>query len=182
MLQPCKARGGQGIRCAGQTAEIAFLDVTYSDPDCGLPTSIVAKYTSQNPQVITDIIANYDQYRREKLFYKEFPDVGIATPECIYVDYDQGKQEVVLLLANLSPAESPSWAVSDAQVAMAVAALPGLHAKWWQDPILRQKDWIVQFDNKDFFGAAMGAAHMVAPIIKELYGDVEVPARHGAHG
>ena len=54
----------------GQTAEIAFLDVTYSDPDCGLPTSIVAKYTSQNPQVITDIIANYDQYRRESSFYK----------------------------------------------------------------------------------------------------------------
>ena len=161
----------------GQTAEIAFLDVTYSDPDCGLPTSIVAKYTSQNPQVITDIIANYDQYRRESSFYKEFPDVGIATPECIYVDYDQAKQEVVLLLANLSPAESPSWAVSDAQVAMAVDALPGLHAKWWQDPILREKDWIVQFDNKDFFGAAMGAAHMVAPIIKELYGDVEVTQR-----
>ena len=70
----------------GQTAEIVFLDVTYSDPDCGLPTSIVAKYTSQNPQVITDIIANYDQYRRESSFYEEFPDVGIATPECIYVD------------------------------------------------------------------------------------------------
>jgi len=31
----------------GQTAEIAFLDVTYSDPDCGLPTSIVAKYQSE---------------------------------------------------------------------------------------------------------------------------------------
>ena len=40
-----------------------------------------------------------------------------------------------------------------------------------------EKDWIVQFDNKDFFGAAMGAAHMVAPIIKDLYGDVDVTQR-----
>ena len=161
----------------GQTAEIAFLDVTYSHPECELPTSIVAKYTSQNPQVITDIIANYDQYRRETSFYTEFPEVGIATPECVYVDYDRGKQEFVLLLANLSPAESPSWAISDAQVAVAVSALPGLHAKWWQDPILREKDWIVQFDNRDFFAAAYGAAHMVAPIINDLYDDVEPTQR-----
>ena len=60
---------------------------------------------------------------------------------------------------------------------MAVGALPGLHAKWWRDPVLRQKDWIVQFDNKEFFGAAMGAAHMVAPIIKDLYGEVEPTQR-----
>ncbi len=161
----------------GQTAEIAFLDITYSDPNCGLATSVVAKYTSQNPQVIADIISNYDQYRRETSFYSEFPDVGIATPDCLYVDYDQSRQEFVILLANLSPAESPSWAVTDSQVAMAVGALPGLHAKWWRDPVLRQKDWIVQFDNKEFFGAAMGAAHMVAPIIKDLYGEVEPTQR-----
>ena len=161
----------------GQTAEIAFLDITYSDPNCGLATSVVAKYTSQNPQVIADIISNYDQYRRETSFYSEFPDVGIATPDCLYVNYDQSRQEFVILLANLSPAESPSWAVTDSQVAMAVGALPGLHAKWWRDPVLRQKDWIVQFDNKEFFGAAMGAAHMVAPIIKDLYGEVEPTQR-----
>jgi len=161
----------------GQTAEIAFVNVEYSDSNCPLPTSLVAKYTSQNPQVIEDIIKNYDQYRRETSFYREFPDVGIATPECVYVDYDQSQQAFVLLLGNLAPAESPSWAVNDTQVAMAVGALPGLHAKWWQDPILRQKDWLVQFDNKDFFGAAMGAAHMVAPMIEQLYDNVDVTTR-----
>ncbi|MEK9820282.1 MAG: hypothetical protein VW443_11935, partial [Pseudomonadales bacterium] len=106
----------------GQTAEIAFINVEYSDSSCPLPTSLVAKYTSQNPQVIEDIIQNYDQYRRETSFYREFPDVGIATPECVYVDYNLEQQAFVLLLGNLSPAESPSWAVSDTQVAMAVGA------------------------------------------------------------
>ena len=151
----------------GQTAEIAFLDVTYSHPECELPTNIVAKYTSQNPQVITDIIANYDQYRRETSFYAEFPEVGIATPECVYGDYDRVSRS--LFSCKLIPPNRPP-AISDAQVRR--LCMPGLR-QWWQDPILREKDWIVQFDNRDFCRRVYGAAHMVAPIINDLYDDVD---------
>ncbi|MBT6792123.1 MAG: hypothetical protein HOA39_06795, partial [Gammaproteobacteria bacterium] len=35
----------------GQTAEIAFLDVEWDQIGPDLPTRLIAKYTSQNPQV-----------------------------------------------------------------------------------------------------------------------------------
>ena len=40
----------------GQTAEIAFLDVEWDQIGPELPTRLIAKYTSQNPQVIAEIV------------------------------------------------------------------------------------------------------------------------------
>ena len=134
----------------GQTAEIILLDVTYDNDEAGLPSKMVAKVTSRNSLVLEQVIANYDQYRRETSFYREFPDCGIAVPDCLYAEHDAEKQEMVLLMGDLAPSISPSWAASPDQVCTALAALPGLHGKWWNDPILREKDWMVQFDKPLF--------------------------------
>ena len=153
----------------GQTAEIVLLEVGYEAPDTNLPDRLVAKITSRNPLILEHVIANYDQYRRETSFYQEFPDSGIPVPKCLYSDHDPVKQEMVILMADLAPSLSPSWAISPDQVRMALSTLPGFHAKWWNDQGLRQKDWMVQCDNRAFFEAATGAANAAAGALDNLY-------------
>lgn len=177
-VRSCKARESD---IPGQTAEIILIDVTYAKPDHNLPESIVAKVTSRNADVINLVIANYDQYRRETSFYREFPDCGIATPQCLYADYNPAKQEMVILMADLAPSLSPSWAATPDQVRLALSALPGLHGKWWNDPALRTKDWMVQLDNKAFFQAAFGAAHAGAAALDQLYETPETTQLVMAH-
>jgi hypothetical protein len=55
------------------------------------------------------------------------------------------------------------------QVRLALSNLPGFHAKWWNDLGLRQKDWMVQFDNWAFFEAGAGAANAAADALDNLY-------------
>ncbi|MDZ7684481.1 MAG: hypothetical protein U5O39_05325 [Gammaproteobacteria bacterium] len=142
----------------GQTAEVARLEVTYDPDDGTLPHRLIAKYTSRNPTVIESVINAYQQYWRETSFYNELPEVGIARPTCFYAKHEPASQEFVLLMNDLAPAASPSWASTPEQVAEAVAHLPGMHARWWNAPLLREKDWLVQYDNRDFYRLASAAA------------------------
>lgn len=153
----------------GQTAEIVLLSVGYDSTDPDLPTKMVAKFTSRNPEILEKLIANYDQYRRETSFYREFPDVGISTPECLYEYHDPATQEFVLLMRDLAPAVSPSWAATTQQVEVALSALPGFHAKWWNNEVLHSKDWMVQRDNVAFYSAAANGAHNAAPVLSDLF-------------
>ena len=88
----CKAKDSP---VPGQTAEIVLLNVGYDSTDPDLPTKMVAKITSRNPEILEKIIANYDQYRRETSFYREFPDAGISAPECLYEYHDPSTQEYI---------------------------------------------------------------------------------------
>ena len=153
----------------GQTAEVVLLDVEYANPT-DLPTSMVAKIKSFNQVVLDNVIANYDQYRRETSFYREFPDIGISVPRCLFEAHDPQTHDLVLLMADLAPAESPSWAITPEQVEVALAALPAFHARWWNHPTLREKDWMVQYDNHGFFEIAFHAAAGAADTLRELYG------------
>ena len=165
-VRSCKARESD---IPGQTAEIILIDVTYAQPAPDLAEQMVAKVTSRNADVLNLVIASYDQYRRETAFYREFPDCGIATPNCLYADHDPAAQKMVILMADLAPARSPSWAATPDHVRLALSHLPGLHGKWWNDPVLKTKDWMVQLDNRAFFEAAFGAAHAGAGALDQLY-------------
>ena len=75
----------------------------------------------------------------------------------------------VLLMADLAPAVCPSWAITPDEVELALGALPAFHAKWWNDPVLKEKDWMVQPDNLPFYQAAISAAHGSAETLHDLY-------------
>ncbi len=158
----------------GQTAEIVFLDVTWEVQQSALPNRLIAKYTSQNPQVIEEVVNVFDQYRRETSFYRDFTDPGIRIPTCYYQAFDGSSQRFVLLLEDLSPAESPSWAITIEQVTLALAQLPAFHAKWWNQPALRQKSYCVQFDDHDFFQLGLGAASEISAALSEHFDDVKL--------
>ena len=104
----CQARLSE---TPGQTAEVVLINVNYSQPN-DLPSNLVAKITSFNQVVIDNIIAHYDQYYRETSFYREFPEVGISVPCCLYLDHNPDTQAFIILMQDLAPSESPSWAIS----------------------------------------------------------------------
>ena len=155
----------------GQTAEIVKIQVTYNEAGCPLPNSFVAKVKSHNDTVIDSTVRVYDLYRRETSFYNEVSDVGIAIPEVYVCQHDPQTQDLLVLMADLTPAVSPSWAATTEQVEEAVSHLPAFHARWWNDASLRERDWLVQYDDRDFFFAAASAANMAIPIMDEVFGD-----------
>ena len=158
----------------GQTAEVVMLNVDYTQETKDLPRKMVAKITSQNPQILEQLIANYDQYRRETSFYREFPDIGIPVPKCLHQDYKPETEEFIILMSDLAPARCPSWAISTNEVETALSALPGLHGQWWNKPILMEKDWMVRGDDAAFFGAATTAACKGASGLSQDYDHPEL--------
>lgn len=161
----------QDSNVPGQTAEIARIGVTYDSQDCQLPTRLIGKYTSRNQGVIDAVVNVYQQYWRETSFYRELPDPGIPVPRCYYAAHDPSAQTFVILMNDLAPAESPSWASTPEQVAEAVSHLPGLHARWWNSPDIRSRDWLVQYDNVPFYMAAATAAAASLPRVRALFGN-----------
>ena len=169
----CRARDSE---IPGQTAEIILIDVTYDrETDCG--DHLVAKVTSRDKMIVEELIPLYDQYRRETSFYREFPDPGLAVPSVYHLDYNAGTQAFVILMKDLAPSTCPSWAPTPAQVETGLAALPQFHARWWNDPVLREKDWMVQYDNAAFLGAAFDAANAGRDeIARRIGGDTSLVA------
>lgn len=167
-LVSCKARDSD---VPGQTAEIVQITVEYDDADCPLPRRFIAKLASRNETVIEQVIKIYDLYRREASFYREFDDAGIAVPDCYLCQHDPETQDLVILMEDLAPAESPSWAPRPHETELALSRLPAFHAKWWNDERLRKLDWLVQFDDRDFFFAAASASNMAIPLLEQHFGD-----------
>ena len=175
LVSKCSARASE---TPGQTAEIVFLELQWAAEDpsdlARLPPKMIAKYTSQNQQVIDEIINVFDQYRRETSFYRDFEAPGLRVPRCYYQAFDPSRQAFVLLLEDLGPAESPSWAISSQQVSLALSKLPALHAKWWNHSLLRDKDYFVQFDDASFFQLGFNAAAQIAGVLNEFIEEVSV--------
>ena len=162
----CKARLSE---VPGQTAEIVLIDLDYSEPN-DLPSHLVAKIASFNKVVIDNLISHYDQYYREASFYREIKEVGISTPKCFYIDHEHETQSFIILMEDLAPAQSPSWAISPGEVITALRALPTFHSRWWNMTDLRKKDWMVQFDNRLFFETAISAAAGAKDVLNKYYG------------
>jgi aminoglycoside/choline kinase family phosphotransferase len=154
----------------GQTAEVCRVVIEYDRNDCPLPRSMIAKYTTRNQELIDAVISVYQTYWREFSFYSELPDVGLPVPTCYHVAHDFDSQQFILLMNDLAPAESPSWLSTSDHVRTAAEHLPAFHAKWWNSSVLREKEWLVQFDNRDFYAAAAGAAAAAVPLIEEHFG------------
>jgi hypothetical protein len=154
----------------GQTAEVYSATLSYDRPDTDLPARMIIKAASRNPGAL-GYAENLDLYRREVAFYTECDGLGIPVPDCYYAAHEADPQRMVLLLEDLAPSESPSWAISPAQVRVAAGALPSLHARWWNDPELRDRDWLGQPDDADSTGAFYAVVLAAIPGFQEHLGD-----------
>ncbi len=154
----------------GQTAEIVNIRLSFDAEHEPLPCRLVAKVASRDP-MIRDLVKVFGQYAREVKFYQQFPEVGIPVPGCYYCDHDPETQQMIILMDDLAPALSPSWAINSDQVKLAAEYLAPFHARWWNDHRLLDKDWLVQRDDYTFYHSAASAAAAADERIRELFGN-----------
>jgi thiamine kinase-like enzyme len=127
----------------GWLGQIIRLKLTYDSPEADGPRSIIAKFSSNNPEMRQ---YGKDSYEREVRFYQNIAKESLLpVPTCYYADFNTKSGWHVLLLEDLAPARSGSAAggCSPAQARTAIKHIARFHAHWWENPMLDNIDWLV---------------------------------------
>lgn len=125
----------------GQMGSCFRLRPVYSDGEG--PDRLIVKL----PAVQADTrAAGALGYRCETSFYREFADrIGARIPRCFLTAADEATNGFTLVLEDLAPAE-PGDQIAGCTVGEALAAVinvAGLHAVTWNDPAVRELDWLI---------------------------------------
>ncbi|HEY1968325.1 MAG TPA: oxidoreductase family protein [Pseudonocardia sp.] len=137
----------------GQLAETRRFTLRYAGtPGPGAPRSLVGKFTSENG-VAAETGHTLGIYRSEVMFYRELAGgAGIRTPRVYAAEIDdQGR--FLLLLEDLAPArpgnQLDGCTPDEVRRGLAEAAL--LHAAYWDDAGLAERDWVYVPDSAQGF-------------------------------
>lgn len=152
----------------------ATLDYRGFAPDA--PASVIVKLPSQDPGSRGLGVA-IGAYEAEVRFYQELvPRSTIAVPRAYWTGVEPGTGRVTLVLEDLSA----DWQVGDAlaggTVAQAEAALDQisrLHADLWDDPGLRELDWLAPISRTQMLFDGVPAA---LPVFRERFAERLDPA------
>lgn len=133
------------------------LAITYDGAPASAPASVVGKFAAADPASRASGAA-FNLYGREVGFYRELAStVGIITPRTHFARIDPATSAFTLIFEDFGPARAgdqlTGCSVADAGTAMLEAA--ALHAPRWNDPALKDIDWLAA-------GAAMYPAIIAA--------------------
>ncbi|OBI92469.1 phosphotransferase family protein [Mycobacterium sp. 1245805.9] len=156
----------------GQTGAAYRVAASYATDPGDLPQTFVIKLPAQDDTVRDRVVIGY---RSECAFYSAVADrVQVPTPECFYCEISEDAMDFALLLADEAPAVQGDQLAGcgEVEARLAVAALAGLHAPTWCDPVWLNFDGIA-FGRPDEAGAnGLGeVAKMSADITLEKLGD-----------
>lgn len=115
----------------GFYGQLVRLRLTYQGGSSGLPTSLIAKFSSSNEAMRRRSI---DAYQREVNFYRRLARTsGLPVPRCYYADIDSESGYHLLLLQDLAPAHSGSRTAGCTveQAHLAIRHITQLHSDWW---------------------------------------------------
>jgi aminoglycoside phosphotransferase (APT) family kinase protein len=127
----------------GQVSDTVRLTLAYSRP-AGLPATMVAKVPSADPASRHASRATRT-YEIEARFYAEIaPGLDASIPRCLFVAYDAGADDYVVLLEDLAPAVPGDQlrGIQPADARAAVEEMAALHAACWDSPALAAMDWL----------------------------------------
>lgn len=136
---------------AGMLGESIRFTVRY-DRDEGAPASFVGKFAAGDP-VSRATGRDFGLYAREIGFYRHLAaTVAVRTPTCHFAGYDPEDGAIALLLEDMGPARAgdqlAGCGLADAEAAMVQAA--ALHGPRWNDPTLRDHDFLDTAAARDF--------------------------------
>ncbi len=154
----------------GQTADVVEVSLIYDSARCALPTRMIAKLAASDPDT-REMSRTFRLYERETGFYQVFPGADLPIARCFRAEYDPETYDAVILLEHLAPSYSPSYGISLEQIELAIREVARLHARWWNDPFVKQQSALLQLDDPDHWpNAAEGAVNAIARV-EELLGD-----------
>ena len=120
----------------GQMGRSYRVDLTYSDPRLGSPSSVVVKMAGGGREARQRVA---DGYRNEVMFYSQIAaTVDVSTPRCWYAAITDDGTDFTLILEDLHPAR-PGVQIEScslSQAGDAVVNLAALHAPRWNDRTL----------------------------------------------
>lgn len=128
-----------------RTSSVAKIELEYEPPDEHLPSSLFAKFVSRIPgnRQLADELGLFE---REIELHRTFGDsIPLTMPRMHFGASTPGSDTAVLLLESfdgVSKVPSPTNHLSATEATLALRDLARMHAKWWQDPVLRQHEWL----------------------------------------
>lgn len=128
----------------GRMADSLRISLRYAGASNGAPPSMVGKFPSAEESVRVNS-ALWGAYQREVLFYKHFADRAVLrTPRCYYAEISPSKQDFILLLEDLAPAQQGDQltGLTLEQARLAVEEAAKLHASHWDNGELDELPWI----------------------------------------
>lgn len=135
----------------GQMAHNERITLEYEGDAGAAPATLVGKFPS--PSEESRAAGAAGGYRAETLFYTELAEsLPIRTPECFYGAISDDHTTFTLLLEDLAPAQQGDQigGASDAEIEAAVRNLAGLHAPRWNEPSLKELDWMSQGFSEEY--------------------------------
>jgi aminoglycoside/choline kinase family phosphotransferase len=128
----------------GQMCDSIRLSLTYDGPT-DAPTALVAKLPAADDTSRATAVA-MRSYEKEVRFYRELAaDLDVATPAVFHAALDPDDvSRFVLLLEDLAPAAQGDQLTgcTPAVAEHVVRELVGLHGPRWDDPRLRELEWL----------------------------------------
>lgn len=130
------------LTCAGQ---LARLYLSFSQPQSTLPSTLVVKLHAPD-EPLRAKTRPFTPDKREILFYQHLADeIPLRTPHCYYSAMNVADGKYVRILEDLSPVEVGDQVRGSTaeETALALRAIAGFHAHWWQREKLEEFDALV---------------------------------------
>ena len=157
----------------GMMAEIAKLDLRYRGNQGNAPTSLIAKFASQNP-TNREIATAYNLYERETRFLSELdPLTDVQTP-VTYLSALDGDR-FLILMEDLTDYDVGSQVVGAtlSESELAIDQLVKLHAPFWGK--VDSIDWVPHIANSYHADNMQSLASVGAGGLIEKFGDYLTP-------
>lgn len=142
------ARSEDGRSAVGLMGEITRFHLTWQAPTAAvpsLPRSVIVKTPSALEENRALALA-MGFYEIEHRFYDELAhDIGMRTPHCWYTAGDVGAGRYVLVLEDIAHLDRVDQmdGLDATRTAAVIEVLAATQARWWNDPSLAERGWIV---------------------------------------
>jgi aminoglycoside/choline kinase family phosphotransferase len=161
-----------GVGEQGQTGEVVKLTLGFDGDRGSAPSSVVAKLPPPHAEIRQQMHA-LGLYEREVRFYQCFGErAGISVPHCHFAEVDTETGDFVVLLEDMSQCRvGDFWRSNVDDVRVAVDALAGMQARWWNSEELREHSaWLRQHDDADYNVTLLGSVLQgVLPVVEERF-------------
>ena len=129
------------LTCAGQ---LARLHLSFSQSQSILPCTLVAKLHAPDEPLRAQT-RPFTPDKCEILFYQQLAsEMPLRTPYCYYSAMNVTDGKYVRILEDLAPAKVGDQIRGSTaeETALALRAIAGFHAHWWQSEKLERFDWL----------------------------------------